>query len=37
MEEDDPGDVFLQLVGLGGEEQLSVLPAVVLVVLNVDL
>ena len=37
VEEDDPGDVFLQFLRVGGEEQLSVLTAVVLVVLHVDL
>ena len=37
VEEDDSGDVFLQFLRVGGEEQLSVLTAVVLVVLHVDL
>ena len=37
VEEDDSGDVLLQFVRLGGEEELSVLTAMVLVVLHVDL
>ena len=37
VEENHPGDVFLQFVGVRREEQLSVLPPVVLIVLNVYL